>query len=77
VVVAAVTYITCEAIEGPCCTSCHEDYALGWDGGGYDEMCMIYDEDAPLTANSVGHVCCLKADAALALYRARKVAGTT
>jgi len=56
--------ITCSDIDGLCCDSCHEDYQLGWDGGGYDEMCMMYRRGAPLEEGAVAHVCCKKVEQA-------------
>lgn len=56
--------ITCDDIEGTCCNSCHEDYQLGYEDGGYDEMCAVY---APGSDTMFAHVCCRKVDEANAL----------
>jgi len=50
--------ITCDDIEGRCCSSCHEDAQEGFDGG---EMSMIYESDA-MNAPCFAHVCCAKVD---------------
>jgi hypothetical protein len=63
-----VTIITCSDIEGTCCDSCHEDYQLGWDGGGYDEMCEVYSGD-----KMVANVCCRKIEDAHTMLRERGV----
>jgi hypothetical protein len=65
--------ITCSAIEGTCCDSCHEDFQLGWDEGGYDEMCMLYRRGAPLDEGAVAHVCCRKVDDAKAMLREKGI----